>query len=184
MGDINFFVSVLFLLLLFFKYTSVIIAVSNNMIFYHELKKLETFLFSLENNSELKQLRRRPRRRLQKNNRFNDQNDSSARVHHAFKYISLTSTARLRSETSYTFDALWRTWTYDDELSFLFSNLNKILKNSTPGKFTCIWHIERVQIDTIMFERTKIHFLSTFSLPSSSSLLKVPNVISYYVKLK
>ena len=79
MGDINFFVSVLFLLLLCFKYTSVIIAVSNNMIFYHEVKKLETFLFSLENNSELKQLRRRPRRRLQKNNRFNDQNDSSAR---------------------------------------------------------------------------------------------------------
>ena len=66
MGDINFFVSVLFLLLLFFKYTSVIIAVSNNMIFYHEVKKLETFLFSLENNSELKQLRRRPQRRLQK----------------------------------------------------------------------------------------------------------------------
>ena len=85
LGDINFFVSVLFLLLLFCKYTSVIIAVSNNMIFYHELKKLETLLFSLENNSELKQLRRRPRRRLQKNNRFNDQNDSSARVHHAFK---------------------------------------------------------------------------------------------------
>ena len=66
MGDINFFVSVLFLLLLCFKYTSVIIAVSNNMIFYHEVKKLETFLFSLENNSELKQLRRRPQRRLQK----------------------------------------------------------------------------------------------------------------------
>ena len=66
LGDINFFVSVLFLLLLCFKYTSVIIAVSNNMIFYHEVKKLETFLFSLENNSELKQLRRRPQRRLQK----------------------------------------------------------------------------------------------------------------------
>ena len=147
--------------------------------------KLEKFLFSLENNSELKQLRRRPQRRLQKKkNRFSDQNDSSARVHHAFKYISLMSTTRLRSETSYTFDALWRTWTYDDELSFPFSNLNKILKNSNPGKCTCIWLIERVQIETIMFERTKIHFLSTFSLPSSSSLLKVPNVISYYVKLK
>ena len=87
------------------------------MIFYHEVKKLETFLFSLENNSELKQLRRRPQRRLQKKKRFNDQNDSSARVHHAFKYISLMSTTRLRSETSYTFDALWRTWTYDDELT-------------------------------------------------------------------
>ena len=31
-------------------------------------------------NRELKQLRRRPQRRLQKNNRFNDQNNSSART--------------------------------------------------------------------------------------------------------
>ena len=184
MGDINFFVSVLFLLLLCFKYTSVIIAVSNNMIFYHEVKKLETFLFSLENNSELKPTTTTATTTTSKKKRFNDQNDSSARVHHDFKYISLMSTTRLRSETSYTFDALWRTWTYDDELSFPFSNLNKILKNSYPGKFTCIWHIEWVQIDTIMFERTKIHFLSTFSLPSSSSLLKVPNVITNHVKLK
>ena len=36
------------------------------MIFYHEVKKLETFLFSLENNSDLKQLRQRPQQRLQK----------------------------------------------------------------------------------------------------------------------
>ena len=151
------------------------------MIFYHELKKLEKFLFSLENNSELKQLRRRPQRRLQKT--IGLMSNSSARAHHAFKYISLTSTARLRRET-FTFDVLWRTWTYDDELSFLFLNLNKILKSSTPGKFTCIWHIERVQIDAIKFERTQIYFLSTFSLPSSSSLLKVPNVIAYYVTLK
>ena len=164
-----------------FEYTSVIIAVSNNVIFYHELKKLEKFLFSLENNSELKQLRRRPQRRLQKT--IGLMSNSSARVHHAFKYISLTSTARLRRET-YTFDVLWRTWTYDDELSFLFLNLNKILKSSTPGKFTCIWHIERVQKDAIKFERTQIHFLSRFSLPSSSSSLKVPNVIAYYVTLK
>ena len=56
---------------------------------------------------------------------------------------------------------LWRTWTYDDdEFSFLFLNLNKILKNSTPGKVACIWHIERVQIDAIKFERTQIHFFS------------------------
>ena len=54
-------------------------------------------------------------------------------VHHAFWYISLTSTARLRRETSY-FDVLWRTWTYDDEFSFIFFNLNIILKNLTPEK--------------------------------------------------
>ena len=44
------------------------------------------------------------------------------------------------------------------EFSFLFLNLNKILKNSTPGKVACIWHIERVQIDAIKFARTLIHF--------------------------
>ena len=34
---------------------------------------------------ELKQLRRRPQRRLQKNNKFNDQNNSSARASRFFK---------------------------------------------------------------------------------------------------
>ena len=43
----------------------------------------------------------------------------------------------------------WRTWTHNDEFSFLFLNLDKVLKNSTTGKVTCIWHIEQVQIDTI-----------------------------------
>ena len=60
---------------------------------------------------------------------------------------------RLRRETSW-FDVLWRTWTYDDEFSFLFFNLTKILKNSTPGKVACIWHIERVQMDAIKFKKT------------------------------
>ena len=56
-------------------------------------------------------------------------------------------------------------WTHDEEFSFLFLNLNKVLNNSTPGKVACISHIERVQIYAIKFERTQIHFLATFSLP-------------------
>ena len=51
-------------------------------------------------------------------------------------------------------------WTYDDEFSVFFLNLNKILKNSTPGKVACIWHIERVQIDEIKFKRTQIHLFT------------------------
>ena len=37
--------------------------------------------------------------------------------------------------------------TYDDEFAFLFSNLVKVLKNSTPGKIAYTWQIELVQID-------------------------------------
>ena len=53
-------------------------------------------------------------------------------------------------------------------------NLTKTLKNSTPGKVVCIWHIDQVQIDPMKFERTQIHFFTDVS-PQSSSLLKVPN---------
>ena len=61
-------------------------------------------------------------------------------------------------------------------ISLYLLSLNKILKNSIPGKVACIWHIEWIQIDAIKFERTQIHFflLTSFSLLSSSSLFKVP----------
>ena len=68
---------------------------------------------------------------------------------------------------------IWRLMevrTYNDEFFSLFLKLNKILKNSTPGKVACIWHIERVQIDATKCERTQIHFLLTFSLPSLLTL--------------
>ena len=81
-----------------------------------------------------KQLRRRRRWQLQKNNRFNDQNNSSARASRSlvhFFHVHCTTT---------TWNLL-RTWTYDDEFFFLFLNLNKNLKNSTPGKVACIWHL-------------------------------------------
>ena len=57
-------------------------------------------------------------------------------VHHAW-YISLTSTARLRRETSQC-DVLWRTWTYEDKFSFLYWNMDKALENSTPRKVAYI----------------------------------------------
>ena len=82
---------------------------------------------------ELKQLRRRPQRRLQKNNRFNDQNNSSVR-----RFMEDVDIRR--------------------RIFLPLLNLNKILKNSTPGKVAYIWHIERVQLDAIKFERTQIHF--------------------------
>ena len=39
-------------------------------------------------------------------------------------------------------------------------NLDKTLKNSTPGKDAWIWHNEGLQIDAIKFERKQIHFLN------------------------
>ena len=56
----------------------------------------------------------------------------------------------------------WRTWTYYDEFPFVFLSLNKILKNSTPGKVESL-------------KECKFIFLPSFSLLTSSSLLKVPN---------
>ena len=66
-------------------------------------------------------------------------------------------------------DVLWRTWTYGDKFSFLLVlKLDKVRENWTPEEIACIWQIERVQMDAIKFGRTQIHFLATFSLPSSS----------------
>ena len=46
-----------------------------------------------------------------------DSKTTALHVHHAFKYISLTSTARLRRETSQC-DVLCTTWTYYDNFPF------------------------------------------------------------------
>ena len=80
-------------------------------------------------------------------------------VYHAFWYISLTSTARLRRETSQR-DVLWRTyaWTHFKKFSLLYLNMDKALENLTPGKVTHIWRIERFQIDVIKFKRRKFVF--------------------------
>ena len=49
-------------------------------------------------------------------------------VYNAFYSISFTSTAGLRRETSECDQAV----NNDDEFSFLFLKLDKVLKNSTP----------------------------------------------------
>ena len=112
-------------------------------------------------NRELKQLRRRPKRQVQQTIDLMVKTTVSARASrllvHFFDVHCTTTTLNLPT---------WRfmedRWTYDDKFSFLFLNLNKTLKNSTPGNVACIWHIERVQIDAIKFERTQIHFFSDF----------------------
>ena len=69
-------------------------------------------------NRDLKQ--RRPRRQQQRQKTIGFMSKTTAlHVHHAFQYISLTSSAWLRRETSQC-DVLRRTWTYYDKVSLLF----------------------------------------------------------------
>ena len=119
----------------------------------------QKFLLISAHNRELKQLRWR---RLQKTIDLMIKT-TALHVHHTFSYISLTSTALLRlliCRFMEDVDIWWRIFLPIFEL-----------KNSTPGKVACIWHIEWVQIDVIKFETMQIHFLATFSLPSLSLLL-------------
>lgn len=56
-----------------------------------------------------------------------------------------------------------RTWTYDNEFSFLFLKLDRLLKNSSPEEIASIWQIERVQL----FSHPQI----TFKLTEAGSIL-------------
>ena len=138
----------------------------------NKLKIWEKFsdisVFNNQDNRDLKQRPRRQQHQRQKTSVFMCKT-TALHVHHAFQYISLTSTARLRRETSQC-DVIWRTWTYYDKFSFLYFNMDKALKNSTPGKVAYICRIERFQIDALKIESTQTHFLVMFPLPSSSSI--------------
>ena len=70
---------------------------------------------------------------------------------------------------------------HDGEVSFLFLNLDKVLKNSTPEEIDYIWQIKCIQMDAAKFEGRHI-FLATFSLPSSS-LLKFSTKAVVFQKL-
>ena len=107
-----------------------------------------------------RELKQPPRRQRQRQKTIRSTSKTTAlHVHHASQYIALTFTARLRRETS-QHNVLWRAWTYDDKLSFLYLNMDKVVKNSTPRKLAYIWRIVRFQIDAIKFERTQIPFFS------------------------
>ena len=49
---------------------------------------------------------------------------------------------------------------HNGDASFLFLNLDKVLKNSTPDEIVYIWKIKWVQIDAEKFEGTHIYFFS------------------------
>ena len=86
-----------------------------------------------------------------KNNWFYEQNNSSAR---ASRFLVQLFDVHCTSQC----DVEWRTWRDDDKLFFNYFNMDKALKNSTPGKVAYIWRIERFQIDAIKFERTHTHY--------------------------
>ena len=96
-----------------------------------------------------------------KNNWFYEQNKCPA--HASLFLVNFLSTARPRRETSQC-DVLWRTRTYDNKFSFLYLNMDKVIKNLTPGKLAYIWRNVPFHVwkDAI--------FLVMFWLPSSSLL--------------
>ena len=59
--------------------------------------------------------------------------------------------------------------------SFLFLNLSTVPKKSTPGKFTYIWHFQRLGINATYSSLKKGEFSLkvAFWLPSPSSMLKL-----------
>ena len=52
-------------------------------------------------------------------------------------------------------------------------------QKSTPGKFAYIRHFQRIGINATKSEKTLIHFQVTFSLPSPSSMLKLPTEFAF-----
>ena len=104
---------------------------------------------------------------------FNKQNNSSARASR-FWYISLTSTARLQHETSYTVHVMrsfMEEVTIRRRIFLLYLKLNKLLTNSPPGEIAYIRPIERVQIDPIKIEEMLVHFLTDVFNTNKSLLL-------------
>ena len=152
-----------------------IIAIKTERTQIHFLSDVLVAVASLDLKVPIRNLKRRQWQQRQKTIGFMSKTNA-LHVHDAFKYISLTSTTRLPRETSQC-EVLWRRWTWDDKFSLLSLNMDKALKNSTPGKVAYIWRIEQFQIYAIKFEKTQIIFLVSFSLPSSSWLLKVTVII-------
>ena len=81
--------------------------------------------------------------------------------------------ARLRRENGY-FRVLCRTQTSNDEILFLFLNLDVVPRNSTSGGFAYIWQSKWVGIIAIKTERMQIHFLSDVLIAAASLDLDVP----------
>ena len=63
--------------------------------------------------------------------------------------FTLTDDYDVKPSNAAFYGEQWGTWTYDDEFSILFLNLDEVLKNSSPGKIAYIWQIERVQTGAI-----------------------------------
>ena len=103
------------------------------------------------------------RQQRQKKNWFYEQNNCSRFLVHFFDVYCTTTTSKPsnaafcggRGNTTANFP--FSIWTWTKPL--------RIQLQETEVAY--IWIIERFQIDAIKFERTQIHFLVMFSLPSS-----------------
>ena len=107
-----------------------------------------------------------------RNMRVCKQKNNFARASRVFVHFFAVS-ARLRRENGY-FRVLWRTQTSNDEILFLFLNLDVVPRNSTSGGFAYIWQSKWVGIIAIKTERMQSHFLSDVLIAAASLDLDVP----------
>ena len=103
----------------------------------HSVRTGRQYKACCRENRKLKQSRWQ-RQERQKKNRFYEQNKSSALVS---RYLVHFFDVYCTPTTRFIQDVDIRPWFF---LSVFERNLDKVLKNSTPGKITYIWQIERV----------------------------------------
>ena len=75
------------------------------------------------------------------------------------------------------FSVVWTTWAYVDSCSILSSYVPSAGSKSIPEQLEDIFQAKWLRI--IEKWKAKLHFQMTFSLPSTSCLLKLPTILSY-----
>ena len=79
------------------------------------------------------------------------QNNNFARASLFYTFLCRHCTTTTWKCLSFIF--LWRTLPSDDELFFLFLNLQTVSKKTTSRKFSYIWHFQRTGINATKFEK-------------------------------
>ena len=120
----------------------------------------------------IRELKQRRRRGLMSQN-------NTMHVRFTFWYISLPSSAKQQREMT-KFYVSSRTWAHDGKFFFRFLCFNIVHSNLGPGQLASIqFTLNKLELPRKSYKNEKLYFEMTFSLPSSSSLRKVPNKVKW-----